>query len=58
MLLYIFQKLFANIGKDQLKWSVKGNIKLEMYNGTHIMQLGICAVQINFKNIVKNVCSL
>ena len=53
MPLYIFQKLFANIGKDQLKSSVKGNIKLKMQNGTHIMQLGICAVQIRFKNIIK-----
>ena len=53
MLLYIFQKLFANIGKDQLKRSVKGNSKLKMYDGTHIMQLGTCTVQIKFKNITK-----
>ena len=53
MWLYMFQKLFANIGKDQLKRSVKGNIKLKMYNGTHIMQLGTCMVQIKFKNIMK-----
>ena len=32
---------------------VKGNIKLKMYNGTHIMQLGMCMVQIKFKNITK-----
>ena len=51
--LYIFRKLFANIGKDQLKWSVKGNIKLKMYNGTHITQLGTCVVQIKFKNMMK-----
>ena len=53
MLLYLFQKLFANIGKDQLKRLVKGNIKLKMYNGTHIMQLGTCTVKIKFKNITK-----
>ena len=53
MSLYIFQKLFANIGKDQLKRLVKGNIKLKMYNNAHIMQLGMCTVQIKFKNIMK-----
>ena len=53
MLLYIFQKLFANMSNEQLKRSVKGNIRLKMYNGTHIMQLGMCAVQIKFKNIKK-----
>ena len=53
MLLYIFQKLFVNIGEDQLKRLVKGNIKLKMYNGTHITQLGICMVQIKLKNITK-----
>ena len=53
MPLYIFQKLFANINKDQLKRLVKGNIKLKMYNGMHITQLGTCAVQIKFKNIKK-----
>ena len=52
-LLYIFQKLFANIGEDQLKRLVKGNIKLKTYNGTHIMQLGMCMVQIKLKNIMK-----
>ena len=53
MPLYIFQKLFANMSKEQLKRSVKGNIKLKMYNGMDIMQLGTCAVQIKFKNIKK-----
>ena len=53
MPLYIFRKLFANINEDQLKRLVKGNIKLKMYNGTHIMQLGICMVQIKLKNITK-----
>ena len=53
MPLYIFQKLFANMSKEQLKRSVKGNIKLKMYNGMHILQLGMCTVQIKFKNIKK-----
>ena len=53
MPLYIFQKLFANINEDQLKRLVKGNIKLKMYNGMHIMQLCMFAVQIKFKNIKK-----
>ena len=38
---------------EQLKRSVKGNIRLKTYNGTHIIQLGTCAVQIKFKNIKK-----
>ena len=53
MLLYIFLKLFASISGDQLKRSVKGNIKLKTYKGMHIMQLGTCVVQIKFKNIKK-----
>ena len=57
MPLYIFRKLFVNIGKDQLKRLVKGNIKLKTYNGTHIMQLDICAVQIKFKNVTKKCMS-
>ena len=42
MPLYIFKKLFKNMTEEQLKRSIKGNIKLKMYNGTHIMQLGTC----------------
>ena len=53
MPLYIFQKLFKNMSEEQLKRSVKGNIKLKMYNGTHIMQLGTCMVHVKFKNIKK-----
>ena len=41
------------MSKEQLKRSVKGNIKLKTYNGTHIMQPGMCAVHIKFKNIKK-----
>ena len=41
------------MSNEQLKRSVKGNIRLKMYNGTHIMQLGMCVVQIKFKNIKK-----
>ena len=58
MPLYIFCKLFKNMGKEQLKKSVKGNIKLKTYNGMHITQLGMCAVHIKFKNIKKDVYSL
>ena len=53
MLLYIFRKLFAYMSKEQLKRLVKENIKLKMYNGMHITQLGTCTVQIKFKNIKK-----
>ena len=38
------------MGKEQLKRSVKGNIKLKMYNVMHITQLGTCMVHIKFKN--------
>ena len=53
MPLYIFQKLFANMREEQLKRSVKGNTRVKRYNGTHITQLGMCAVKIKFKNIKK-----
>ena len=53
MPLYIFQKLFKNMSKEQLKRSVKGNMKLKTYNGMHITQLGMCAVHIKFKNVKK-----
>ena len=41
------------MSKEQLRRLVKGNIKLKMYNGMHIMQLGICLVHIQFKDIKK-----
>ena len=41
------------MSKEQLKRSEKGNIKLKTYNGTHITQLGMCAVHIKFKNVKK-----
>ena len=50
MPLYIFKRQFQNMSEEQLKSSVKGNIKLKTYNGTHITQLGICTVLIKFKN--------
>ena len=53
MPLYIFQKLFKNMSKVQLKRPVKGNIKLKTYNGMYIMQLGTCAVHIKFRNVKK-----
>ena len=40
--------------EEQLKGSIKSNIKLKMYNGTHITQLGTCAVTIKFKNSKKH----
>ena len=36
MPLYIFKKLFKNMPEEQVKGSIKSNIKLKMYNGTHI----------------------
>ena len=36
--------------EEQLKGSIKSNIKLKTYNGTHITQLGTCVVIIKFKN--------
>ena len=51
---YIFKRLFRNMSEEQLKGSVKGSIKLKTYNGTHITQLGTCAVIIKFKNLKKN----
>ena len=53
MPLYIFQELFKNLGEEQLKRSIKGNVKLKTYNGMHIMQLGTCAVHIKLKNLKK-----
>ena len=50
MPLYIFKKLFKNMSEEQLQGSIKGNIKLTTYNGTHITQLGTCTVSIKFKN--------
>ena len=50
MPLYIFKKLFKNMLEEQVKGSIRGNIKLKMYNRTHITQLGTCTVLIKFKN--------
>ena len=46
MPLYIFKRLFKNMPEEQLKGSMKGNIKPKTYNGTHITQLGTCTVLI------------
>ena len=56
MPLYIFKKLFKNMQEEQLKCSIKTNVKLRTYNGTHITQLGTCAVIIKFKNLKKMMC--
>ena len=53
MLLYIFNKLFRNELVEQLKKSIKSNIKLKTYNGMQIEQLGMCVVTIKFKNLKK-----
>ena len=53
MLLYIFKKLFRNGSAEQLKKSIKSNIKLKTYNGMQIEQLGTCAVTISFKDLKK-----
>ena len=36
--------------EEQLKRSIKGNIKLKTYNRKHITQLGICVALVKFKN--------
>ena len=54
MQLYIFKKLFKNIPEEWLKGSIKGNIRLKMYNGTYITQLGTCMVTIELQNSKKH----
>ena len=53
MPLFTFKKCFKNVMEDQLKRSIKGHIRLRMYNKTNITQLGMCAVVIKFKYIKK-----
>ena len=53
MPIYIFKRLFKNMPEEQLRSAIKSNIRLKMYNGTHITQLGTCAVIIKFKNLKK-----
>ena len=50
MLLYIFKMLSGNKSVEQLKRSIKSNIKLKTYNGMQIEQLGTCTATIKFKN--------
>ena len=38
--------------EEQLKGSIKSNIKLKMYNRTHITQIGTFAVTIRFKKVL------
>ena len=54
--LYIFKRLFKGMLEEQLKGSIKSNIKLRTCNGTHITQLGTCAVIIKFKDLKKKMC--
>ena len=51
--LYIFKMLVRNELAEQLKRSIKSNIKLKTYNGMQIEQLGMCAVTIKFKDLKK-----
>ena len=53
MPLFIFKKLFKNVTEEQLQKSIKGHIRLRIYNKTNITQLGMCMVVIKFKNIKK-----
>ena len=53
MPLYIFKKLFRNESVQQFKRSIKSNIKLKTYNRKQIEQLGMCTVNIKFKNFKK-----
>ena len=53
MPLYILKKMFKNMPEEQLKGSIKSNVKLKIYNGTHMTQLGTCTVIIKFKNLKK-----
>ena len=53
MPLYIFKELFRNGSVEQLKRSIKSNIKLKTYNWMQIEQLGTCAVTIKFKDLKK-----
>ena len=43
---------------EQLKRSIKNNIKLKTYNGMQIEQLCTCTAVIKFKNSKRNVCFL
>ena len=54
MPLHIFKKLFKNMPEEQLKGSMKSNIKLKVYKSTYITQLGTCIVTIEFKNSKKH----
>ena len=53
MVLYTFKKLFRNTTEEQLKKSIKSNIRLRTYNKTSIMQLGTCVVTSKLKNFKK-----
>ena len=53
MPVFIFKKLFKNITKQQLKRTIKGHIRLRMYNKINTTQLGTCVVVIKFKNVKK-----
>ena len=53
MPLYIVKRLCGHWSIEQLKSSIKNNIKLKTYNGMKIEQLGTCTAIIKFKNFKK-----
>ena len=52
MPLYISKKNIQRYAGGTAKGFQKSNIKLKMYNGTHITQLGTCMVIIKFKKSI------
>ena len=57
MPLYTYKKLFKDVLEEQLKGSIKSNIKLKAYNGTHITHIGTYMVTIKFKKTLCVFCS-
>ena len=53
MLLYLFKRLCGKRSIEQIKKSIKNNIKLKTYNVTQIKQLGMCMATIKLKNFKK-----
>ena len=50
MPLYIFKRLCGHQSVEELKRSIKNNMKLKTYNGMQIKQLGTCMAIIKLKN--------
>ena len=58
MALYIFKMLCGNKSVEQLKRSLKSNIKIKTYNGTQIKQLAYTWPLSNSKILKRDVCFL